>query len=314
MEYYNRRTRRKYQRGGMRQDFNVRSAFADEQMNREFGNYFDTMYGSYVPYDSDDDSDNDEYYTDEESDTDDNEYHEVDESFEPKQNVVSKKTLRHRRSAMPIVERPIESQESNSIDIFSNLDLEMKSEVHVVLDSELCEIIPFNCKVPGYRLYTLIFEISIIPFKYMRLKDVIVNKKRLSESMPLALKYIYGTFDDVIDRINGILFYTDSNFLPESILEEYNLNVNIGLIGSQIQDGNIYEQDTNIFMIETRNFFKKKFTLILDFNRESLNTDIDIILHPDVTVTRCTRENSSNHCQDTSRCSPEDCRSSITNL
>ena len=281
MSYYNRRSM-KYQMGGMmRQDFNVRSAFADQKMNRELSNYFDTMYGSYVPYDSDD-----EYHTDYESDTDDDEYYDIDE-------------------------RPIESQESN-INIFSKIDLRIPTEVHVILDSELCEIIPFNCKIPGYRLYTLIFEISLDPFKYMRLKDVIVNEERLSESMPLVLTRMYGNFDDVIDRINGTLFYTDSDFLPEGILEENDLNENIGMIQSQIYDGNVYEKDKNVLMIETNG--RKKFTLILDFNRESQKTDLDAILRPDVTVTRCTRENSSNHCEgltETTPCSINDCRNKI---
>ena len=337
MGYYNRRTRRKYKRGGMMPYHIARTRGENiarkniQDIEDELNTQFDIMY----PHDSDDDSDDDSIIDDDEyedarqlfeddlepqpepidnldeyeiepqpigSDSDDS-----DDTFE--QKAVSK-TLRRRRSAIHFIKRQPKSQEPSSVDILSKLDINIKNEVHVILDSELCEIIPFGCRIPGYRLYTLIFEFSLNPFKYMRLKDVIVNEKRLSESMPLLLSAKFGKFDNVIYEINRKLFLVDTKYVPEDFLEERNLNVNIGLIQSYIQEGNIYEKDTNIFMIETRSS-KNKYTLILDFNRESQKTDVDIILRPDVTVTRCTRENSSNQCKgltETTPCEKINCR------
>ena len=51
-------------------------------------------------------------------------------------------------------------------------------------------------------------------------------------------------------------------------------------------------------MIQTRDFVKnKRYTLILDFNRESENNTIKDVLYPEVTVTKCNREDSTNHCE-----------------
>ena len=58
-------------------------------------------------------------------------------------------------------------------------------------------------------------------------------------------------------------------------------------------------------------FIKKKYTLILDFNKESKKTELVDILRPDVTVTRCTREDSTNQCEgltENTSCSINDCR------
>ena len=58
----------------------------------------------------------------------------------------------------------------------------------------------------------------------------------------------------------------------------------------------------------------EKYTLILDFNRESQKTELDNILRPDVTVTRCTREDSTNQCEgltENTSCSINDCRNKI---
>ena len=338
MRYYNRRTRRKYQRGGM-MPYHIARARGEniarkniKDIEDELNTQFDIMY----PQDSDDESiiDDDEYEDAKELFEDDlepqpepidnlDEYEiepqligsdsdDSDDTFEPPK-AVSKKTLRRRRSAKHFIERRTKSQKSSSVDILSKLDIRTKNEVHVILDSELCEIIPFGCKILGYRLYTLIFEISLNPFKYMRLKDVIVNEKRLSESMPLLLSAKFGKFDNVIYEINRKLFLVDIKYIPEDFLEEHNLNVNIGLIQSYIKEGNVYEKDKNIFMIETLGS-KNKYTLILDFNRESQKTDIDFILRPDVTVTKCTREDSTNHCEgltETTPCSINDCRNKI---
>ena len=337
MRYYNRRTRRKYKRGGM-MPYHIARARGEniarkniEDIDDELNTQFDIMY----PQDSDDESiiDDDEYEDARQSFEDDlepqpepidnlDEYEiepqpigsdsdDSDDTFEPK--AISKKTLRRRRSAKHIIKRRTKSQESSSVDILSKLDIRIKKEVHVILDPELCEIIPFGCRIPGYRLYTLIFEISLNPFKYMRLKDVIVNEKRLSESMPLLLSAKFGNFDNVIYQINRKLFLVNINYIPEDFLEEHNLNVNIGLIQSYIKEGNVYEKDKNIFMIETLGS-KNKYTLILDFNRESQKTDLDIILRPDVTVTKCTREDSTNHCEgltEITPCSINDCRNKI---
>lgn len=334
MGYYNRRSM-KYQRGGM-MPYHIARARGEniarkniKDIEDELNTQFDIMY----PQDSDDESitDDDEYEDAKELFEDDlepqpepidnlDEYEiepqpigsdsdDSDDKFEPPK-AISKKTLRRRRSAKHFIERQTKSHESSSVDILSKLDINIKNEVHVVLDPELCEIIPFGCRIPGYRLYTLIFEISLNPFKYMRLKDVIVNEKRLSESMPLLLSAKFGKFDNVIYEINRKLFLVDINYIPEGILEENNLNENIGMIQSQIYDGNVYEKDTNIFMIETRSS-KNKFTLILDFNRESQKTDLDIILRPDVTVTKCNREDSTNHCKgltETTPCKKINCR------
>ena len=85
------------QEGGMmRQDFNVRSAFADKKIDDELSKHFDAMYTSYVPYESD--TDDDEYYDIEESleptvsSTD--KYYDAEESLTPK-----RKSVRSRRSA-----------------------------------------------------------------------------------------------------------------------------------------------------------------------------------------------------------------------
>tara|TARA_B100001094_G_C18165728_1_gene791936 strand:+ start:623 stop:2044 length:1422 start_codon:yes stop_codon:yes gene_type:complete len=300
------------QEGGMmRQDFNVRSAFADKKIDDELSKHFDRMYTSYVPY---------------ESDTDDDEYYDIEESFEPTPSLTNKyydaeeslkpkrKLVRSRRSAMPVIEKPIDSQISSNQSIFSMMKPNESKEIYVDLDPNLCEIIPFNCKLKGiYTLYTLIFEISITPIKYIKLKDMIINNSKISKSFPLLLRSIYSSYEEVIDRINGMLFSTKNANMNE-VLKEYNLNMNIGLIQSQILDGNVYKFDTNIFMIETRNFYKKKYTLILDFNRESQKTELDDILRPDVTVTRCTREDSTNQCEgltENTSCSINDCRNKI---
>ena len=326
---YNRRARRNYKIGGM-MPYHIARAKGEniarkniKDIEDELNTQFDIMY----PQDSDDESiiDDDEYEDAKElfeddlepqpepidnleeyeiepqpisSDSDDS-----DDAFE--QKAISKKTLRRRRSAKHIIKR-----RSSSVSILSKLDIRIKKEVHVILDSELCEIIPFGCRIPGYRLYTLIFEISLNPFKYMRLKDVIVNEKRLSESMPLLLSAKFGNFNNVIYEINRKLFLVDIKYIPEDFLEEHNLNVNIGLIQSYIKEGNVYEKDTNIFMIETLSS-KNKYTLILDFNRESQKTNLDIILRPDVTVTKCNREDSTNHCEgltETTPCKKINCR------
>lgn len=301
------------QEGGMmRQDFNVRSAFADKKIDDELSKHFDAMYTSYVPY---------------ESDTDDDEYYDIEESFEPTPSLTDKyydaeeslkskrKSGRSRRSAMPVIEKPIVSQISNDINILKMIKPNESKEIYVDLDPNLCEIIPFNCKLKGlYTLYTLIFEISITPIKYIKLKDMIINNSKLSESFPLLLRSIYSSYEEVIDRINGILFSAENTNM-NGILKEFNLNMNIGLIQSQIVDGNVYEFDTNIFMIETRNFYKKKYTLILDFNKESKKTELVDILRPDVTVTRCTREDSTNQCEgltENTSCSINDCRNKIS--
>lgn len=300
------------QEGGMmKQDFNVRSAFADKKIDDELSKHFDAMYTSYVPY---------------ESDTDDDEYYDIEQSFEPSTSSTDKyydaeesltpkhKSTRPRRSAMPVIEKPIESQISSDTDILSMMKPNENKEIYVVLDPNLCEIIPFNCKLKGiYTLYTLIFEISITPIKYIKLKDMIINNSKLSESFPLLLRSIYSGYEEVIDRVNGMLFSAENTNMDE-ILKLYDLNTNIGLIQSQIVDGNVYEYDTNIFMIQTRNFYRKKYTLILDFNRESKKKDLDDILRPDVTVTRCTREDSKNQCEgltETTSCSINDCRNKI---
>ena len=160
---------------------------------------------------------------------------------------------------MPVIEKPMESQISSHVDILSMLKPNESKEIYVELDPNLCEIIPFNCKLKGiYTLYTLIFEISITPIKYIKLKDMIINNNKLSESFPLLLRSIYSGYEEVIDRINGMLFSAENTNMDE-ILKQYDLNTNIGLIQSQIVDGNVYEYDTNIFMIETRNFYKKIF-------------------------------------------------------
>ena len=186
----------------------------------------------------------------------------------------------------------------------------LKKDVYVVLDPELCEIIPYNCKKFGVQLYTLIFEISISPIKYIRLKDAIINDRKISESYPYYLMPVFGrSYMDAIDTINSYLFYTNPDYFDFKLSD---LSQNTGLIQSEIIDGNVYNPDTNIFMIQTRVFVKNnRYTLILDFNRESQKNEINDVLYPEVTVTKCNREDSTNHCEgltEITNCKKINCR------
>ncbi len=262
-------------------------------------------------YESLDDSEEDEFYS--------FEYPPASESsssiIQPISTTQQEKVItqpRKRRSAVPIINPETRSQEIPPERVYTfreRLFMEKEEKLaYVKLTRELCEILPFQCKILGNEfIYTFVFSITPIS---IRIQDILDDKfnsiyEKFYVKPIIHLSLNVNTKETFMDKIN--LAFFDLNEIENNITS------------NSFSDG--YARSLgNTLVIQTRDIFTDKLkgpiTIILDFQDavdKSIRTQspLDTILYPKITVYRCERSlELKPNCETDNDVCREKCRSS----